>query len=196
MIDLALPFRPATPDDAAHLAEFINMAGEGLPLYLWTKMADTGEDPWAVGRQRAQRTEGGFSYKNAVVMEADGRVAAGLIGYKLPDEPAPIDYDTMPAMFVPLQELENMAPGTWYLNVLATYPEFRGQGLGTRLLAVAEQLAAAAGAKGLSLIVFDTNTGARRLYERLGYREVDQRPIVKEDWDCPADNSVLLVKDA
>lgn len=196
MIDLAPPFRAATPDDAAHLAEFINMAGEGLPLYLWTKMADTGEEPWAVGRQRAQRTEGGFSYKNAVVMEADGRVAAGLISYKLPDEPAPIDYDTMPAMFVPLQELENMAPGTWYLNVLATYPEFRGQGLGTRLLAVAEQLAAAAGAKGLSLIVFDSNIDARRLYERLGYREVGQRPIVKEDWDCPADNSVLLVKDA
>jgi len=196
MIDLAPPFRPATPDDAAHLAEFINMAGEGLPLYLWAKMAGPGEDPWAVGRQRAQRTEGGFSYKNAVVMEADGRVAAGLISYKLPDEPAPIDYDTMPAMFVPLQELENMAPGTWYLNVLATYPEFRGQGLGTRLLAVAEQLAAAAGAKGLSLIVFGSNIGARRLYERLGYREVGQRPIVKEDWDCPAGSAVLLVKDA
>ena len=22
----------------------------------------------------------------------------------------------------PLQELENLAPGTWYVNVLATYP--------------------------------------------------------------------------
>ena len=41
-------------------------------------------------------------------------------------------------MFVPLQELENLAPGTWYVNVLAAYPEHRGQGYGTALLAVAE----------------------------------------------------------
>ena len=33
------------------------------------------------------------------------------------------------AMFVPLQELENLAPGTWYVNVLAVRPEFRGLGL-------------------------------------------------------------------
>jgi hypothetical protein len=37
----------------------------------------------------------------------------------------------MPAMFVPLQELENLAPGTWYVNVLAAYPEHRSQGHGT-----------------------------------------------------------------
>ena len=69
-------------------------------------------------------------------------------------------------MFVPLQELENLAPGTWYVNVLAAYPEERGKGHGTALLGVAEQLAADAGRRGLSIIVSDTNTGARRLYER------------------------------
>jgi GNAT superfamily N-acetyltransferase len=69
-----------------------------------------------------------------VVLEEGGRVAACLIGYPLPDEPEPIDYERMPAMFVPLQELENLAPGTWYVNVLAAYPECRGQGYGTRLL--------------------------------------------------------------
>ena len=37
-------------------------------------------------------------------------------------------------MFVPLQELENLAPGTWYVNVLAVHPPFRGLGLGTKLL--------------------------------------------------------------
>ena len=69
-------------------------------------------------------------------------------------------------MFVPLQELENLAPGTWYVNVLAAYPDQRGQGLGTELLAVAGKLAAEAGSRGLSIIVSDANTGARRLYER------------------------------
>ena len=37
------PFRRATPDDATALAELIDFAGEGLPTYLWAKMAEPGE---------------------------------------------------------------------------------------------------------------------------------------------------------
>jgi hypothetical protein len=36
--------------------------------------------------------------------------------------PEPIDLAEIPAMFVPLEELERSAPGTWYVNVLAAYP--------------------------------------------------------------------------
>jgi ribosomal protein S18 acetylase RimI-like enzyme len=100
----------------------------------------------------------------------------------------------MPAMFVPLQELENLAPATWYVNVLATYPEHRGKGHGSRLLALAERIAAEAGAVGLSIIVSDANEGARRLYERSGYGEIASRPMVKEDWENRGANWVLLVK--
>ena len=61
------------------------------------------------------------------------KCAGCLIGYEIPDNPEPLP-DDMPAMFVPLQELENLAPGTWYINVLAVRPQFRNQGLGTKLL--------------------------------------------------------------
>ena len=194
MIELEAPFRPATKGDAQALAELVNIAGEGLPLYLWDKMAEAGESAWEVGRRRAMRETGSFSYRNAVVAELDGRVIAGLIGYPLPDQPEPIDYDQMPAMFVPLQELENLAPGTWYVNVLATFAECRGRGLGARLLGIAERLTAAADRSGLSIIVSDGNAGARRLYERCGYAEVAMRPMAKEAWDNPGANWVLLVK--
>ncbi len=194
MVHLEPPFRRATPDDAPALAELINFAGEGLPLYLWAQMAEPGESAWDVGRRRALREQGSFSYRNAVVAEVDGGVVASLVGYPLPDEPDPIDYGTMPPMFVPLQELENLAPGTWYVNVLATYPQHRGMGYGTRLLGLAERLAEAAGKAGLSIIVSDANAGARRLYERCGYREVATRATVKEQWENPGENWVLLVK--
>ncbi|WP_119462834.1 GNAT family N-acetyltransferase [Rhodospirillaceae bacterium SYSU D60014] len=194
MSDLPSPFRRATPDDAQALAELINFAGEGLPLYLWESMAEPGESAWDVGRRRASRDEGSFSYRNAVVSEANGRIVACLIGYPLPEMPEPIDRSQMPAMFVPLQELENLAPGTWYVNVLATYPEDRGRGHGTALLRLAEELATACGKPGLSIIVSDANRGARRLYERCGYREVAQRAMVKERWKNPGANWVLLVK--
>ena len=102
-------------------------------------------------------------------------MAAGLIGYPLPDTPEPPP-DNPPAMFVPLNELEDLVPGTWYVNVLAAYPEHRGKGHGTALLGLAEQLARETHRRGMSIIVADTNTGARRLYERCGYREVAQAP--------------------
>lgn len=185
--------RAATPDDAAALAEFINFAGEGLPVYLWERLAEPGETAWDVGRRRARRDVGAFSYRNAVVAERGGRVAAGLVTYRLADEPTEIDGET-PAIFVPLLELENMVPGCWYVNVLAAYPEFRGQGLGSLLLDVAAQQARDNGARGEAIIVSDANHGARRLYERSGYRTVAERPMVKDDWQNPGTHWVLLKK--
>ena len=177
------------------MADLVNIAGEGMPLYLWTKMASAGESPWTIGQQRAKRESGGFSYRNAVLREDGGCVASALIGYPLPDEPEPTDYAELPAMFVPLQQLEDLVPGTWYVNVLATYPDYRGKGYGAGLLSVAEQIAAHTGKSGLSIIVSDANSGARRLYKRQGYAQIADRPMVKEAWQNPGENWVLLRKD-
>jgi ribosomal protein S18 acetylase RimI-like enzyme len=188
--------RRATPQDDLPLAELVNFAGEGLPFYLWTKMAESGQDPWSVGTARARREEGSFSYRNATVIDEDRGVAACLIGYPLSEQPAAIDETTMPAMFVPLQQLENLVPGTWYVNVLASYPKWRNKGLGTILLKHAEKLAFAAGVKnGMSVIVADNNKAARRLYERMGYRKVAGRPMVKENWQSSGSAWILLVKE-
>jgi len=94
----------------------------------------------------------------------------------------------------PLQELENLAPDTWYVNVLAIRPQFRGAGLGTRLLAHADDIASRRGHRGLSVIVSDANRGARRLYERCGYEEAASRAMVKEAWVNEGQNWVLLMK--
>lgn len=187
--------RKATKADAGPLAELINFAGEGLPLYVWSRMTEPGEDAWDVGRRRAEREEGSFSYRNATIAEIVGGVAGCLIGYPLAEQPQAADYDTMPPMFVPLQELEDEARGTWYVNVLATYPELRGRGVGTTLMGLAEGYAEETKKRGLSLIVSDANTGARRLYERLGYEEAGRRPMVKEQWQSGGRTWVLLIKD-
>jgi ribosomal protein S18 acetylase RimI-like enzyme len=185
--------RPATVDDATVLAELINYAGEGLPLYLWSQMAEPGEAAWDVGRRRAAREEGGFSYRNATIIEHDGQCAGCLIGYEIPDNAEPIP-DDMPAIFLPLQELENLALGTWYINVLAVRPQFRNQGLGTKLMALAEEKARELGKRGMSVIVSDANLGAHRLYKRFGYDERARRLMVKENWENEGRSWVLLTK--
>jgi ribosomal protein S18 acetylase RimI-like enzyme len=195
MIALAPPFRQATPQDAGALADFVDFASEGLALQVWSRIAGPGRDAWAVGRERARRERGSFSYRNALVVETEKGLAAGLIGYPLPDQPAAIAPDT-PAMFVPLQELENLAPGSWYVNVLAAYPEHRGKGLGTALLALADRIAAELHRPNLSIVVADANAGARRLYERCGYREAGRRRMRKDGWINAGTDWVLLMKDA
>jgi ribosomal protein S18 acetylase RimI-like enzyme len=191
---LRAPFRRGAVDDAATLAELVNHAGEGMPLYLWGNMAGPGETAWDVGRKRAARETGSFSYRNTVVIEHDGRCAGCLIGYALAAEPEPIPAD-MPAMFVPLHELENLAPATWYVNVLAVLPGLRGEGLGSELLRLADETGRALGTKGMSVIVSDSNDGARRLYERHGYRLQAERTKVKEGWQNAGRAWMLLAKE-
>jgi ribosomal protein S18 acetylase RimI-like enzyme len=190
-VDISI--RSAMPSDAEHLAQFVNMASEGLAYYLWERMAERGQTAWDVGRRRARRDEGSFSYRNALIAEVDGHVAGCLIGYPLPDRPEPIGA-VMPVMFVPMQELENLAPGTWYVNVLATYPAYRRRGIASHLLGLAESAAARAGSRGLSIIVADANARARRLYEGRGYRQAAERAMVKEDWRSEGTRWVLLLK--
>lgn len=191
---LNAPFREGRVDDAPVLAELVNHAGEGLPVYLWSSMREANETAWDVGCRRAARETGSFSYRNAVVIEHLAQVSGALMGYRVSREPEVIDEQT-PPLFVPLIELENLVPGTWYVNVLAVLPGARGLGFGTKLLSVAEDIALSSGQRRMSLIVADRNVGARRLYSRLGYAEAARRAIVKEDWNCDSDTWILMTKD-
>ncbi|MDS1137327.1 GNAT family N-acetyltransferase [Nitratireductor indicus] len=190
MIELQAPFRPARQSDIWQLAELVNFAGEGLPLHIWRGMAKPDQDPWEVGRSRqAEKVSGGQIY---VADFGDGAVAA-LTGYPIGAQAEPIG-DDFPPLFRPLQELENLALNSWYVNVLACYPEHRGRGLGSRLLQLAEDIAQDGALASMSVIVADDNVSARRLYERTGYREIASLPCVREDWDTETENWVLLTK--
>ena len=67
-------FRPAVKADASALAVLVDIAGEGLPAHLWNTLRAPGQSILEVGRERAAREAGGFSYRNAVVAEVDGRI--------------------------------------------------------------------------------------------------------------------------
>lgn len=56
------------------------------------------------------------------------------------------------------------------IESLAVLPEYRGSGIGTRLLNALEAELAAAGVRDLILGVLPGNTDAIRLYQRRGYR--------------------------
>ena len=186
--------RAATRADATHLACLVDIAGEGFAAHFWGGMAAEGQSPFEVGRARALRDTGSFTWRNAHVATIGQEVAGALVGYRIDD---PVDLSGLaeaPEMVRPLMELEALAPGHWYVNVLAVFPEHRGAGIGRALLARADQIAADSGAPGMAIIVAGGNGGAARLYARSGYVETARRPLVpfpgyrrRGDW-------VLMVK--
>ncbi|HEX6358519.1 GNAT family N-acetyltransferase [Actinophytocola sp.] len=72
-------------------------------------------------------------------------------------------------------ELLRHLPGTPILNHLEVHPDHRGVGTGTKLIEEAERRLRMLGFDKVALAVEKTNSGAARLYERLGY----------EDWPHP-----------
>jgi len=194
MPTLEATLRPARKTDAAALAILVDIAGEGMPSHMWSRMAEPGQTPFEVGRARAAREEGGFSYRNAQVLEIAGEVVAVLIDYKIDDPYDTGDLSKLPEVVRPLVELEAKAPGSWYVNVLATFPECRGQGLGGRLLATAEDRGRAQGARLASIIVASENKGAMRLYARTGYTEIARAPLVAFPECAHGGDWVLMTK--
>ncbi|MCW5715244.1 MAG: GNAT family N-acetyltransferase [Bauldia sp.] len=170
--------RPAATADAAHLAVLVDIAAQGLAVRMWQGLAAPGQSPLDFGRARALRETGGFSYRNAFLAEADGAVAGLLVGYPLMG--GAVDLSDVPPLVRPMTELEAEVPGHWYVNVLAVYPEFRGRGIGGRLLDHADAVGRAASPVGMAIIVAASNDGARRLYRRHGYGQAGSRPSVPD----------------
>jgi Acetyltransferase (GNAT) family len=73
-------------------------------------------------------------------------VAGALTGRSIPIPYERGDAADLSGAYMPLLELEAVAAGTWFLNVVSVHPEFRGQGLGSILLSKAEEIACASGA--------------------------------------------------
>jgi len=186
--------RQATKADCRAIAELALMAGEGIPAYFWEQSRQTGQEIEDVGAQNAASDTENFSWRNVQLAVNGNAVAGMLLAYRLPDAEHAGDLEEFPAFIRPLIELEQCVPGSFYINMLATYPEYRNQAVGTTLMGLADKLAANAGCSLLSVEVFAQNAGVLRLYQRLGYAIVDKRPVVPHPCHPYTGDVVLLTK--
>ncbi|MGF1529510.1 MAG: GNAT family N-acetyltransferase [Candidatus Competibacterales bacterium] len=189
-----MEIQDARREHAKALAHLINLAGEGLPEYLWRDMAEGDESPMAVGERRAARQEGGFSYTNARVCLRGDEVLGALVAYRQPDPFIIDDIDTFPAIIRPLLELESLAPGSFYINALATAEDHRRQGVATALLKDALARGRSWGCASSSLIVASENTEATALYQTAAFAPVAARPVVPFEGHRHGGEWILLVK--
>ncbi|MEM0949901.1 MAG: GNAT family N-acetyltransferase [Pseudomonadota bacterium] len=168
--------RQAAPKDARTLAKLIDIAGEGIPNWLWSRHYIDGKSPLDVGEKRAKRASGGFSYTNALIAEDEGVPVGMVLSYAIHEAPDDNPRD-LPLPIAPFVALEKLSVGTWYVNALAVFANKRGSGTGSRLLQAAEDLGVANGSKAMSIQVYEQNVGAVRLYTNFGYEIAAREPV-------------------
>jgi ribosomal protein S18 acetylase RimI-like enzyme len=176
-------FRAATRQDSRRIAELFSISSDGVVDYVWTTLAPEypGLEPVEIGAILYAREEGNFSHTNCVVAEREGEVIGQLCTYPVeagaeePEESEELEEPVDPVL-EPYARLE--IPGTLYISSLALLEGFRGMGLGTEMLSIARDRARKKNLDALSLLVFEKNTGAVKLYEREGFREVDRAAVV------------------
>lgn len=161
-------FRPAQRGDAREIARFFQITSEGGADYIWSLIAQPGEDLLEVGAARYAREGVIFSYENCLIAEHQGRVIGMMHSYVMRHDPhaEPV---TDPVL-APYADME--IPDTLYISSLALDEGWRNQGLGATFLQAAQARCDALGLDGLSLIDYAANTGARRFYERHGFHIV------------------------
>lgn len=175
----------ATADDAEMIAYAI-MEAVGDEIVNEMAGNNTRQMVREVFTRLARRDDSQYSYRNSRVAVMPSGIKAGVC----------ISYDG--ARLKPLRraffeeanrvlgwnmtadEIEALPGETcgeeFYLDTIATLPQYRKQGVATALIADARKKAEAAGLP-LGLLVADDNPQARELYESIGFSPAGRRPF-------------------
>lgn len=186
-------FRTAMKDDCRAIARLFQLSSGGVADYVWRNLETSGLSPLEVGAQRYAREDTPFSYQNCLMVERQGDAVGMLHSYPMTSDPDPAQ-EPLDRVLRPYAELE--VPGSLYIAGMGFFPEHRNQGLGTRLLSAARERALDGRLGSLSLLVFEQNAGALRLYQRNGYETVDRRPVVAHPLIHYTGDVLLMVRTA
>jgi ribosomal protein S18 acetylase RimI-like enzyme len=191
VLETKIQFRPAQKSDCRVIASLYSISSDGVADYIWTKLAQPGEDILEVGQRRYERENSLFSYQNCTLATQGETTVGMLVAFPLfVDENAEPEDDPVLAPYSKLEE-----DNSYYICGLAVFPNYRNNGIGGQLMAFAEHQAKHKGFSKLSLIVFEQNQGAKRLYERLGYREIRREAIVSHPLIHYSGDALLMVKE-
>jgi len=177
-MDAAL--RRATEADIPDLARLFIMAADGIVDAVYHDLVP-GLALEKIFEWRFSQFGTVLSYEYCWVAQ-DGLQVAGMVNAypidHLADAPSDprLTADRL-AVFRPFETLREQAAGSYYINLVAVYPEWRGKGIGHRLIGLATSDAQQQGLTELSLIVFEQNSRAVALYRRLGF-EISARSQV------------------
>ncbi|MEQ2130461.1 GNAT family N-acetyltransferase [Caldanaerobacter subterraneus KAk] len=134
-----------------------------------------------------------FSFEHSIFVEIDNKIAGMVLGYSF-EQKIEEELNTglllakylkgdflrkLPYLFKAESILGKITKEEYYLSNIAVYSEFRGLGLGSKLLEEIEQEARKLKCKRIVLDVEIENEKAIKLYEKLGYKIIERSPLFK-----------------
>lgn len=131
----------------------------------------------------AGRDDSQYSYRNSLIaLDPEGQVAGVIVIYDgaelhfLRKAFIQVANEVLGYDIKEEEMVDETSPDEIYLDSLCVFEPYRGQGLARQLIDAAAEAHAASG-KPLGLLVDYDNPRARRLYERVGFKSVGERPF-------------------
>ena len=169
---------PAVRTDSERLFELLHEIWHDMSLYTYQLLPYTDYRCFMLEQLRSENTK--YSYQHCwVVRDAHDVIQGVLLGYE-GDLESELDQqlfqdfkNTFPDLAgnVELGAMESRI-GEWYLDSLVVAPESRGKGIAQAFFRYIQQMEMSTQIIGLNCDV--ANPHAKRLYERIGFKVVDQ----------------------
>jgi len=192
---MSIKYRPGQKQDCTKLAEFINIASDGVVEYLFHDLVP-GMTAVQVIAHNHESDNYPHSFKSAI-FATDGNDIVGM-ALSYPSSYHKIT-DEMKSFF-PADRLEHLRhfylsriENSLYLSALCVAENNRRRGIGERLISITKAKALEKGYNALSLIVFADNTFAIPVYERTGFKAVQKVELQGNDF-IKHKNGCLLMK--
>ena len=178
--------REAQPSDASNIGRLVTLSAQTFLPALFGPEIEHAVEEMARGLGTL------FSYEHAWIAEEGGTVRGMLLGYTGAIKAAQ-DLRTglallgalraglirrLPALLRTQSTIGVMGRDEFYISNVAVYPAHRGKGIGSLLIERARAEATKTHASRLILDVETDNPGAQRLYQRLGFRVVNESPAL------------------
>lgn len=169
-----ITIRSAQREDAEAIAHAVALAiGDETALHNYC-----GQEYMSVLSNIARHESTQYSWQNALVAEVDGIRAGATVGYNGAQL-----IELREGTFAVLREQIGRVPnivdetqaGEYYLDSVGVFPQFRGLGVGCRLVSALCEKAFSEGYERVGLIVNKNNPQAEKLYTSLGFEHVGTR---------------------
>ncbi|HCC95161.1 MAG TPA: GNAT family N-acetyltransferase [Flavobacteriaceae bacterium] len=177
-----LNFREATKTDALSIAKLMMLAMDKI-VYDFIGKTDY-EEGVNFLKKLIEQEENQYSYQNTVVVEYDNQFAGTTTFYdggKLEELRKPVlellknDYNQI------IHPQDETQAGEIYIDTIAVSEDFRGKGIGSKILDYLIDEIGNKQGKILGLLVDFTNPNAKKLYERKGFEVVGEKMLMSEN---------------
>ena len=191
MSDRNVLIRPATADDSLIIARAVAMAiGDDEALFHYC-----GVEYLSVLQEIARTENTQYSWRSAFIAEVDGMAAGAIVGY----DGARLE-ELRANTFAIIERCVGLRPsipneteaGEYYLDSVGVLPDFRGMGIGNKLIYALCEEAFRQGYERVGLIVEQDNKQAQTLYSSLGFQRVGEREFFSHQmWHMQLENNFI-----